>query len=79
MVDGLSRLKGAARALFPGVFVAVITGGAVAICGASAAMAISAALPAHERKERDTLKPITLMALETAFIAGLILAAIFWF
>src|SRR4030095_256091 len=30
----------------------LLSGGATAICGASAAMALSAALPAHERKER---------------------------
>jgi uncharacterized integral membrane protein (TIGR00698 family) len=33
----------------------ILSGGATAICGASAAMAISAALPAHPRKERATL------------------------
>jgi uncharacterized integral membrane protein (TIGR00698 family) len=33
----------------------MLTGGATAICGASAAMALSAALPAHPRKERATL------------------------
>jgi uncharacterized integral membrane protein (TIGR00698 family) len=33
----------------------VLTGGAVAICGASAALAISAVLPRHEHSERDTL------------------------
>ena len=33
----------------------VLTGGAVAICGASAALAIAAALPKHENSERDTL------------------------
>jgi len=33
----------------------VLTGGAVAICGASAALAISAVLPKHEHSERDTL------------------------
>ena len=32
-----------------------LTGGAVAICGASAAMAISAVLPADEKQERDTV------------------------
>src|SRR5690554_282596 len=32
---------------------ALLTGGAVAICGASAAMAISAVLPKHENSERD--------------------------
>ncbi|MFT4928310.1 MAG: putative integral membrane protein (TIGR00698 family) [Phenylobacterium sp.] len=32
-----------------------LTGGSVAICGASAAMAITAILPDHKHKERDTL------------------------
>jgi len=32
----------------------ILSGGATAICGASAAMALSAALPAHEKKERAT-------------------------
>ncbi len=35
-----------------------LTGGSVAICGASAAMAISAVLPNNEHKERDTLLTI---------------------
>lgn len=33
----------------------MLTGGATAICGASAALALSAALPAHPNKERATL------------------------
>lgn len=37
------------------MFFGLLTGGAVAICGASAALAISAALPAHPRKEQATL------------------------
>lgn len=45
----------AARALgFPAIF-GVLTGGATAICGASAALALSAALPASPRKEQATL------------------------
>ena len=45
----------AARALgFQGLF-GLLTGGATAICGASAALALSAALPAHPQKERATL------------------------
>lgn len=45
----------AARALgFQGLF-GMLTGAAVAICGASAALALSAALPAHPQKERATL------------------------
>lgn len=35
-----------------------LTGGSVAICGASAAMAITAVLPDHKNKERDTLVTI---------------------
>ncbi|MFO1270387.1 MAG: putative sulfate exporter family transporter [Rubrivivax sp.] len=50
---GLSML--AARALgFQGLF-GLLTGGATAICGASAALALAAALPAHPQKERATL------------------------
>jgi uncharacterized integral membrane protein (TIGR00698 family) len=45
----------AARALgFQGIF-GLLTGGATAICGASAALALSAALPQHPLKERATL------------------------
>lgn len=45
----------AARLLgFQGIF-GLLTGGATAICGASAALALSAALPAHAQKERATL------------------------
>ncbi|HEX4233367.1 MAG TPA: putative sulfate exporter family transporter [Caldimonas sp.] len=44
-----------ARALgFQGLF-GLLTGGATAICGASAALALSAALPPHPLKERATL------------------------
>lgn len=45
----LARLAG-----FQAVF-GVLTGGAVAICGASAALAISTVIPAHPRKEQATL------------------------
>ena len=45
----------AARALgFPGIF-GMLTGGATAICGASAALALAAALPGAPRKEQATL------------------------
>ncbi|HEY1091468.1 MAG TPA: putative sulfate exporter family transporter, partial [Burkholderiaceae bacterium] len=45
----------AARLLgFQGIF-GLLTGGATAICGASAALALSAALPAHPQKEKATL------------------------
>lgn len=50
---GVSML--AARLMgFQGLF-GLLTGGATAICGASAALALSAALPAHPQKERATL------------------------
>ena len=45
----------AARLLGLRADLGVLTGGAVAICGASAAMAISAVLPRHEESERNTL------------------------
>lgn len=45
----LARLCGVSRDL------GILTGGAVAVCGASAALAISAALPSSNDKERDTL------------------------
>lgn len=41
----------------------ILTSGAVAICGASAAMAISTVLPRHENHERDTL--FTVVAVTT--------------
>jgi uncharacterized integral membrane protein (TIGR00698 family) len=46
---GAAKLMG-----FRGVF-GLLTGGATAICGASAALALSAALPQHPLKERATL------------------------
>lgn len=49
----------------------VLTGGAVAICGASAALAISAVLPKHENSERDTLLTIVgVTSLSTAAMVG---------
>ena len=44
----------AARAMGFKTEFGLLSGGATAICGASAAMALSAALPAHELKERAT-------------------------
>ena len=45
----------------------VLTGGAVGICGASAALAISAVLPGHKDAERNTIYTIvTVTALSTA-------------
>ena len=45
----------AARAMGFNPLFGLLSGGATAICGASAAMALSAALPAHPLKERATL------------------------
>jgi uncharacterized integral membrane protein (TIGR00698 family) len=50
---GLSMLV--ARALGFQTLFGLLTGGATAICGASAALALAAALPAHPQKERATL------------------------
>ncbi|MFT7183481.1 MAG: putative membrane protein YadS, partial [Planctomycetota bacterium] len=44
-----------ARLLGRGWRFALLTGGAVAICGASAAMAIAAVLPRNERSERNLI------------------------
>lgn len=49
---GLSRSMGLTKQF------GALTGGSVAICGASAAMAISAVLPSDENRERDTLLTI---------------------
>ncbi|MGO8833957.1 MAG: YeiH family protein [Roseiarcus sp.] len=44
----------------------VLSGGAVAICGASAALAIASVLPRHEQSERDTiLTVVSITALST--------------
>lgn len=50
---GVSMLV--ARALGFNVLFGLLSGGATAICGASAALALAAALPAHPGKERATL------------------------
>ena len=50
---GLSML--AARAMGFNTLFGLLSGGATAICGASAALALAAALPAHPQKERATL------------------------
>jgi uncharacterized integral membrane protein (TIGR00698 family) len=49
----------------------VLSGGATAICGASAAMAISAALPAHPKKESATL--FTVVGVSTLSTAVMLL------
>jgi len=45
----------AARAMGFNFLFGLLTGGATAICGASAALALAAALPAHTQKEKATL------------------------
>ncbi len=45
----------AARAMGFNALFGLLSGGATAICGASAAMALAASLPAHPKKERATL------------------------
>lgn len=58
---GLSKVLGLPKRF------GLLTGGAVGICGASAAMAISAVLPDSETKDRDTLLTIIgVTALSTA-------------
>lgn len=49
----------------------ILTGGAVAICGASAALAISTVLPKHENHERDTI--FTVVAVTTLSTVAMIL------
>jgi uncharacterized integral membrane protein (TIGR00698 family) len=49
----------------------LLSGGATAICGASAAMAISAALPPHEKKERAT--SFTIIGVSTLSTVAMIL------
>jgi len=46
---------GLARRMALGRYFGLLSGGAVAVCGASAALAISTALPPHPEKERDTI------------------------
>lgn len=59
----------------------LLTGGAVAICGASAAMAIAAVLPRHEKSERDlvfTVLSVTVLS-TLAMVLYPMLAALFGF
>ncbi|MDS9468733.1 putative sulfate exporter family transporter [Paracoccus sp. MBLB3053] len=60
---------------------ALLTGGAVAICGASAAMAIAAVLPRHEKSERDlvfTVLSVTVLS-TVAMVLYPMLAQVFGF
>ncbi|WP_149141669.1 YeiH family protein [Gemmobacter caeruleus] len=56
----------------------LLTGGSVAICGASAAMAISAILPRHEKSERDlvfTVLAVTVLSTVAMVVYPMISAA----
>lgn len=60
---------------------ALLTGGSVAICGASAAMAISSVLPRHEKSERDlvfTVLSVTVLS-TVAMVIYPMLAGLFGF
>ena len=60
---------------------ALLTGGAVAICGASAAMAIAAVLPKHDKSERDlvfTVLCVTVLS-TVAMVIYPMLAQVFHF
>ncbi len=60
---------------------ALLTGGSVAICGASAAMAIAAVLPRHEKSERDlvfTVLAVTVLS-TIAMVLYPLLAHLFGF
>lgn len=50
---------------------AVLTGGAVAICGASAALAIAAVIPANDQSERNTL--FTVIAVTTLSTVAMVI------
>ncbi|WP_444634246.1 YeiH family protein [Cupriavidus oxalaticus] len=52
-------------------FFGLLTGGAVAICGASAALALSAAMPQHPLKERATL--FTVISVSTLSTVAMVL------
>lgn len=52
-------------------FFGLLTGGAVAICGASAALALSASMPQHPLKERATL--FTVISVSTLSTAAMVL------
>ena len=49
----------------------ILSGGAVAICGASAALAIATVLPDHKHKERDTI--LTVVAVTTLSTTAMVL------
>ncbi len=53
----------------------VLSGGAVAICGASAALAIASVLPRHEESERDTI--LTVVAITALSTLAMVLYPVF--
>ena len=57
---GLSML--AARSMGFNTLFGFLSGGATAICGASAALALAAALPAHPQKERATIFTVVIVS-----------------
>ena len=57
------------------MFFGLLTGGAVAICGASAALALSAAMPQHPLKERATL--FTVIGVSTLSTLAMVLYPMF--
>ena len=61
----LARMLGLERDL------GLLTGGAVAICGASAALALSAAMPRHENSERNTI--LTVVGVTTLSTAAMVI------
>ncbi|MTH35877.1 putative sulfate exporter family transporter [Paracoccus limosus] len=70
-----------ARCVGRGWRFALLTGGLVAICGASAAMAIAAVLPRHEKSERDlvfTVLSVTVLS-TIAMVVYPMLAQLFHF
>lgn len=59
----------------------VLTAGAVAICGASAAMALAAALPKDSRSERDlifTVLGVTILSTAAMIVYPVVLGALGW-
>ncbi len=60
-----------ARRLKLGQYFGILSGGAVAICGASAALAISTALPTHPERERDTV--LTVVGVTTLSTVAMVL------
>ena len=61
----VARLLGLARDI------GLLTGGAVAICGASAALALSAVMPKHETHERNTI--LTVVGVTTLSTAAMVI------